>query len=77
VTSPTTKSASPTFDRPPTIHEEWKISDGRLIFEAWLDRPVPAAAYADISRVVEAMEQLVAKLGAPAAVVSVDEDPEE
>jgi hypothetical protein len=76
-TSPALTSARPTIDRPPTIHEEWKISDGRLIFEAWLDRPVPAAAYADISKVVEAMEQLVAKLGAPAAVISDDADPEE
>lgn len=75
---PTTGGArTTTADRPPTIHEEWQVAGGRLIFEAWLNRPVPAGAYEDISKVVKSMEQLVAKLGTPDATTPCDEDQEE
>lgn len=62
--SPAPPSAVPrTIAASPTLHQEWAVDGGTLIFQAALDRPLPAAAYADIANIADAVERLVEHLG--------------
>jgi hypothetical protein len=47
----------------PTLSQEWEIDGGTLVFEAHLDRPLPATAYATVGGVAAAIEELAAVLG--------------
>lgn len=43
---------------PAALHQEWDIAGGQLILEIRSERPIPAAAYAQIAKVVDAAQQL-------------------
>jgi uncharacterized protein YejL (UPF0352 family) len=47
----------------PTLSQEWEVNGGTLVFEAHLDHPLPAAAYAKVGGVAAAIEDLAAALG--------------
>jgi hypothetical protein len=65
---------------PPTLHQEWKVSGGRVLFEVELDRPLPGTAFATVAKIIMAMEEFVHSLG-PATCngsdKAVDNDDEE
>ncbi len=52
----------------PTLHQEWPVDGGTIIFQAALDRPLPAAVYADIANIANAIERLVEHLDGLASV---------
>jgi hypothetical protein len=50
-------------DDVPTIHQHWNVAGGELVFTATLDRAMPATAFGQVTKVIEAVEELVAVLG--------------
>lgn len=42
----------------PVVHQEWPLPAGAVVFEVRLDRPLPAAVFAQIGAVVEQIETL-------------------
>jgi hypothetical protein len=53
----------PNIGSSPTLRQEWQVDGGRLVFEAHLDSPLPAAAYSTVGGVAAAVEELAAVLG--------------
>jgi hypothetical protein len=49
----------------PTLHQEWSVQGGRLVFEARLDRALPAVAFGELASIAAAIERLVGVLGEP------------
>jgi hypothetical protein len=62
---PAEPPARPTSQTAPTLHQEWEVHSGTLIFEAHLDTALPAAAYGHIAKIADSIEQLVDFLGEP------------
>jgi hypothetical protein len=58
-------SAAAAHKRPPTLHQEWAVSDGVVVFEVRLRQALPGAAFAQIAEIASAVEGLVALLGEP------------
>lgn len=59
------RTPPPSEALPPTLHQEWPVSGGTLVFEARLERPMPAATFRDLAAIFEAIEKLVKALGTP------------
>jgi hypothetical protein len=57
VTPPGDEPSAPSLP-PAALHQEWEIGDGQLIIEIRSGRPMPAAAYSQIAKLVEAAQQL-------------------
>lgn len=47
---------------PPTIHQEWDVESGSVLFEVRLDGPLPSTAFAMLAQVMQTVEKLVASL---------------
>jgi hypothetical protein len=47
---------------PPIVHQEWTVPSGAVIFEVRLDRPLPAAVFAQVGAVVQEAEALAERL---------------
>jgi hypothetical protein len=60
------KDADQPSDAPPTLHQEWRVKAGTLVFEARLAEAFPAAAFRDLASVTEAIEKLTRSLGGSA-----------
>lgn len=57
---------------PPIVHQEWILPSGAVVFEVRLDRPLPAAVFAQVGSVVEQIEGLADRLRALVAVETDD-----
>lgn len=58
-------SSPPKRQLPATVHEEWTVPAGVVVFEARLDRPLPVRAWAEVAKVAEAVEKFVSCLDVP------------
>lgn len=47
---------------PPVVHQEWTLPAGAVLFEVRLDRPLPAAVFAQVGTVVQEIEALAGRL---------------
>lgn len=63
-TQPATGTGSGATD-PPTLHQEWPVANGTLIFEARLGSALPADAFRQLAEVTDSIGRLVELLGVP------------
>lgn len=47
---------------PPVVHQAWTLPAGAVVFEVRLDRPLPAAIFAQVGAVVQEIESLADRL---------------
>lgn len=47
---------------PPVVHQQWSLPSGTVVFEVRLDRPLPAAVFAQLGAVVQEVESLADRL---------------
>jgi hypothetical protein len=47
---------------PPVVHQAWTLPAGAVVFEVRLDRPLPAAVFAQVGAVVQEIESLADRL---------------
>ncbi|MDP8931004.1 MAG: hypothetical protein M3O70_21125 [Actinomycetota bacterium] len=47
---------------PPVVHQAWTLPAGAVVFEVRLDRPLPAAVFAQVGAVVQEIEALADRL---------------
>lgn len=58
----TARSRVRLMQAPPVVHQEWTLPAGAVVFEVRLDRPLPAAAFAQVGAVVHEVEALADRL---------------
>lgn len=47
----------------PVLRQPWRVKGGELVFEVWLDRPLPVQAFGKLETIARAVEELSGVLG--------------